>query len=63
MHGGAAGSGGQRGNVNAWRHGEHSAQRKAERRVLRTLLAELRADAKRLVDGWAPAEGVVDRVD
>ena len=60
MHGGAAGSGGQVGNRNAWQHGEYSAERKAELRLLRTLLSELRADAKRLVDGDGP---VRDRVN
>jgi glucans biosynthesis protein len=50
MHGGAKGSGAPRGNRNAWRHGEYSAARQAELSRLRTLLAELRADAKRLLE-------------
>lgn len=51
MHGGAAGSGAPVGNRNAWKHGEYSAERKAELRTLRTRLADLRAEAKRLIDG------------
>ena len=45
------GSGGQPGNRNAWQHGEYSAAAKADRRAVRALIAELRADAERLVDG------------
>ena len=51
MHGGAAGSGGQLRNRNAWRHGEYSSERKAELRALRALLCELRGDAQRIIDG------------
>ena len=38
MHGGAAGSGGQPGNRNAWRHGARSAGALALRRAVRELL-------------------------
>jgi len=40
-HGGASGSGAQRGNRNAWQHGEYSSERKAELQALPTLLTEL----------------------
>jgi hypothetical protein len=38
MHGGAAGSGGQPGNRNAWKHGARSGEALALRRGVRELL-------------------------
>ena len=38
MHGGAAGSGGQHGNRNAWKHGARSSEALALRRYVRVLL-------------------------
>jgi hypothetical protein len=46
MHGGAPGIGGQPGNRNAWKHGEFSAEAKAQRRTVRALLQRLRANLK-----------------
>lgn len=46
MHGGAAGSGGQPGNRNAWRHGGRS----ADTVFLRKLAAEMAREAKLLIE-------------
>ena len=40
MHGGARGSGAQRGNRNAWKHGIYGRAAAAERRWVNALLAE-----------------------
>lgn len=37
MHGGAAGSGAPKGNQNAWKHGEHSATTKAEKKRIQDI--------------------------
>ena len=42
MHGGAAGSGGQKGNRNARRHGRFTAEAIAERKQIECLLGESR---------------------
>jgi hypothetical protein len=42
MHGGAHGIGGQPGNRNAWKHGEFSAEAKAQRREARAVLRQVR---------------------
>jgi hypothetical protein len=43
MHGGADGIGGQPGNRNALKHGEYTAEAKAQRREARAWLRRLRA--------------------
>ena len=43
MHGGAAGSGGQLGNRNAFKHGAYSAHAVRERRKLRALIQDIKA--------------------
>jgi len=42
MHGGAKGSGAQKGNRNAFKHGRYSAKAIAERRYLHELIREAR---------------------
>ena len=48
MHGGAAGSGGQPGNANAFKHGRYSAEAIYERRILRALLRGVKATIQAL---------------
>ena len=43
MHGGAAGSGAQPGNRNAFKHGAYSAEAVRERRNLRALIEDIEA--------------------
>ncbi|WP_083875710.1 HGGxSTG domain-containing protein [Caenispirillum salinarum] len=43
MHGGAPGSGAPLGNQNARKHGRYSAAAKEERRLVRSLIREMRA--------------------
>jgi hypothetical protein len=42
MHGGAGGSGAPRGNRNAFKHGLHTAEAKAQRKAVRALLRRAR---------------------
>jgi hypothetical protein len=48
MHGGSAGSGAQRGNHNALKHGLYSAEAITERRLLRFLIRQSAATIEQL---------------
>ena len=49
LHGGAQGSGAPYGNQNARKHGRYSAAAKAERRAVRTLIREAKAQMRTML--------------
>jgi hypothetical protein len=54
MHGGAAGSGGQPGNGNAWKHGRYTAEAVARRREVAALLRACREQVDSMRDVVLP---------
>ena len=50
MHGGGAGSGGQPGNRNAYKHGAYSAEAVTDRRKLRMLIEDVKATIEHILE-------------